>query len=1258
MPGFSFPETLPGVTGTLQKAPGTPPGPGGSGGVASPAPGSGWEIYVRSWKDYTTLLAIIPYRMWSSMQFAKQLNDIGSGTVTLNMDDPFWHSTLPDGGAAYELLDNECLWQLYQDGVPRMEFLGETVTEQLVDPSEQRVVTVTGPGTAAVLKWGMAAPSGFPDIVLKMDGILDSFDEVDGSGNPVLDTNIWNVNSPADTAYPTPIAALYNYPTGAGYALSSLYPSGTLTLAASAGTSVVGATPYDATDTLIGAQVTPVGSTGSATDANGNPVRYGTGLNGSELTQFYVESLQNPNYYAMIGLSSGTFYCQLRGTSGVYTKTLPAYDSSTHAYWMITEQGGSGGGNGTFYFWTSPDGSAWTQQWQQVHDWDATYCGFYCAAAYSAAGQTMLISNLNSLVTTPSYQGNLYLGQPMMGIWYDLLLQAKARGTIPFVSSAMGPAVDSFGRSWADIQNVQVANGTDLLTLLQNGCAAVNADFCMQPGFVLQVGLTEQGGISLGTDRSSTIILREGRDFLTKQRVRTRSSLQNLIGAENSDGHEISASNGSSITQWGQREGWFQTSAQVDPDSMAIAAAAAVSDTALEMLSYTATVTPNIAGKSVFQSYDVGDWLGLERPDFSAVDAVRVVAIAVAVDATGLETNELTFETYVQWLEQQLTYVANKLGGSFVNIPGTSPVARSKYGTGQVPTWFAPAQTLSGLADVVGSGAAHAAPLVYNPATGQWQAGGSADPATGLPMGISLTGAAIAPDGGGTPVPVSGSVTVIPGQGVTVTNPSTGASVTTGIQGDGTTTTVVANALPPAAPATPVVVGGPGSLAVGWSGLLGGAAPLNDFLWTEVHVSTTNGFTPSSATLQGTMSAGGLYTVAGLTAGTTYYAKLMARNESGIAGTASPQTTGVPIALGGTATISSTAPVSPRTNDLWFDQGNGYELKQWNGSAWVAYQYGTNALSAGSVTAAKIAANTITAAQIAAGTITAAQIASGIVVAGIVNSTTVNAALFTGSVFQGTDFLINSAGEFYYGGTPASGNLDTSNAPFSGTDAHGNAFPAGFMGQQLTLPNQASSPPAFSGASILYTDVSGGAHLLSSSGQDMVLDRSLTSSMSYSAPNNVTPSFNEMTDQWTIAANDANVATCYILETWGNGTWTNQNLIFALSFNGGLGGAVLSTTVGGMAVSAVISWFVKLTIRITHTGPSGTGLFHGHLSGAMAATNSIRTPSTSAVIEQDQLNLGIDTTVDNTIAIAAAWNGSGTGQIIQSWGNTFTRRGE
>lgn len=48
-----------------------------------------------------------------------------------------------------------------------------------------------------------------------------------------------------------------------------------------------------------------------------------------------------------------------------------------------------------------------------------------------------------------------------------------------------------------------------------------------------------------------------------------------------------------------------------------------------------------------------------------------------------------------------------------------------------------------------------------------------------------------------------------------------------------------------------------------------------------------------------------------------------------------------------------------------------------------------------------------------------------------------------GSVFEGTDFIIDSSGAFFYQGTPASGNLLISIAPMAGTDDFSNPYRQG-----------------------------------------------------------------------------------------------------------------------------------------------------------------------------------------------------------------------
>jgi len=183
------------------------------------------------------------------------------------------------------------------------------------------------------------------------------------------------------------------------------------------------------------------------------------------------------------------------------------------------------------------------------------------------------------------------------------------------------------------------------------------------------------------------------------------------------------------------------------------------------------------------------------------------------------------------------------------------------------------------------------------------------------------------------------------------------------------------------------------------------------------------------------------------------------------------------------------SPLAPETGelnsgDMWYNTAENNQLNVLNAAGnWVVYQFGTAAIAAnaitstqiaaGSITTPLIAANAITAGQIAADTITANQIAAGTitgdliaantitaaqilagsittsmltvnsVLAGVVDATTITAATIIAAVFEGTDWLETSQGEFFYAGTPAHGNLAISIAPAIGSDPEGNPFAAG-----------------------------------------------------------------------------------------------------------------------------------------------------------------------------------------------------------------------
>ncbi len=94
-----------------------------------------------------------------------QLNDVGTGSVTLDMDDALWAGTLDNGEPATTLLEYEHLWQVYENGALRGAFLGQQISEDILPAGSEtiRAVTISGPGPADTLRWGVVMTSFFPE---------------------------------------------------------------------------------------------------------------------------------------------------------------------------------------------------------------------------------------------------------------------------------------------------------------------------------------------------------------------------------------------------------------------------------------------------------------------------------------------------------------------------------------------------------------------------------------------------------------------------------------------------------------------------------------------------------------------------------------------------------------------------------------------------------------------------------------------------------------------------------------------------------------------------------------------------------------------------------------------------------------------------------------------------------------------------------------------------------------------------------------
>ena len=241
-----------------------------------------------------------------------------------------------------------------------------------------------------------------------------------------------------------------------------------------------------------------------------------------------------------------------------------------------------------------------------------------------------------------------------------------------------------------------------------------------------------------------------------------------------------------------------------------------------------------------------------------------------------------------------------------------------------------------------------------------------------------------------------------------------------------------------------------GTITVSWDGLGSDGDPFDsDSQYVEVHGSTVSGFTPDASTLWGVLWGPGRLTRTGLTYGTPYYVRLVAKDSLGGEAAPTAQVSATPAVIvttdlgtaiitedqvtfsardigGITSSVGPVAPSSPLPADVWIDTANGNVVKRWSGAAWVAYQVGTLAiaplaidstlLGANAVTTAKIAdaaiatakiaplaidstllaANAVTTAKIAADAVQAGQIAAGAVTTAKIAPLAIDATLLAG----------------------------------------------------------------------------------------------------------------------------------------------------------------------------------------------------------------------------------------------------------------------
>jgi hypothetical protein len=378
-------------------------------------------------------------------------------------------------------------------------------------------------------------------------------------------------------------------------------------------------------------------------------------------------------------------------------------------------------------------------------------------------------------------------------------------------------------------------------------------------------------------------------------------------------------------------------------------------------------------------------------------------------------------------------------------------------------------------------------------------------------------------------------------------------------------------------------------------------------------------------------------------------------------------------------------------------------MYQWDGTAWVPFQWGTDGIYAGAITADLIAAGTV--------------------IAGAVDGTTI-----TGATFEGTNWIENAQGSFLYNGTPAAGNLAAAIAPAAGTDAYGNTYEDGintYGGQQVGAINSTrtaavalvdvanipgvyydtSSSLAHSTAQpavVAFADNVGDSNeyqwMVASSGKEGGDDAAIQlHSESYDGtieaqalvefggtvtaaftPQNTTlttgggfsgqPVLSQIsvasystssttpgsiTAIWGVPANDAQVGTVYRLKAYGNGTVSTEAVV-------GIDPAINETTLpngagwnSGAVPTGSFDLVMEMTVSVKATGSSGS--VDVHLSGSAVPGGRV---SAGAAVSFMATNTtyAVDTASAWSVAIFAA-SGTAGDTTVGTFTSTFERLG-
>jgi len=236
--------------------------------------------------------------------------------------------------------------------------------------------------------------------------------------------------------------------------------------------------------------------------------------------------------------------------------------------------------------------------------------------------------------TPRQFNNNAWSGSTAAGIWQWLMLEAQNRGTATQVTwyNGWNKTKDSSGLAWTDVHNMDVAIGTDMLSMLGNLAKAVPFDWHMDPRFGFAIYQ------HMGVDRHGQIRIAPSGTLLTSTNLSDSSQLWTEFLVQDSNDACSVQNDATAINTYGRREQFANASSVVDATGRHDYAYQLLQQYKNMPIQRTATVAADIVGVQPYVNYQLGDIISVEvtsqvpfpGPDDIIVKA-RVVGIAMSV---------------------------------------------------------------------------------------------------------------------------------------------------------------------------------------------------------------------------------------------------------------------------------------------------------------------------------------------------------------------------------------------------------------------------------------------------------------------------------------------------------------------------------------------------------------------------------------------------------------------------------------------------